>query len=171
MKTQFTASADGVVVAVTVVGTILLLGFAALLAVWATRLELLGIRAALLVAASLLALLPIGAYLYRPEQYRINGSTLTVVRRIGSVEIPLSSIHGSELVDRVAPAAWRLFGSGGLFGVFGWFYTAGLGRYRAYATRYRDGLLVRTDGGPIVLTPDEREELARALARGRRSNT
>jgi hypothetical protein len=170
MRIQFTASADSAVVAATVAGTIFCLGLAALLTVCATRLQLPGIRAALLFAAGMLALLPIGAYLFRPLEYRINDGTLVVVRSIGDVEIPLSSIRAAEPVSRVAPSAWRLFGSSGLFGVFGWFYTSELGRYRAYATRFNDGLVVRTDSGPIMLTPDKREELARVLTQSRRSD-
>ena len=49
----------------------------------------------------------------------------------------------------------RLFGSGGLFGFFGWFRNKTLGTYRAYSTDPKNTVVVKLKNRTIVVTPGD----------------
>lgn len=49
----------------------------------------------------------------------------------------------------------RLFGSGGVFGFFGWFRNRSLGTYRAYGTDPKNTVVLEMRHVTIVVTPDD----------------
>jgi hypothetical protein len=61
----------------------------------------------------------------------------------------------------------RVFGAGGVFGGFGWFWSRRVGLFHAYATR-NDGLvLIRlASARPLIVTPARPEEFVQAVRRG-----
>ena len=62
----------------------------------------------------------------------------------------------------------RLFGSGGFFGFFGWFYGRRLGRFRGYITNHKDLVLITLrDGGKLVLSPHPAEAFLEYLEKNR----
>jgi len=96
------------------------------------------------------------AYAYSPRSYVVSGSSLLIKRLIGSVRVPLEGVR--ELRTGTADdfrGCIRLWGSGGLFGYYGWFRTARLGKCRWYVTNRRDCVILATDEGTVVLSPSD----------------
>ena len=101
--------------------------------------------------------------LWAPQRYLVKGNLVTVRRRIGDVGI---------LVSR-EPQRWRwtwwglrLFGSGGLYGYFGYFYMKRIGRVRMYATnRHNMVLLVDQKGRKILVSPNEVDRFIQQLGK------
>jgi hypothetical protein len=96
------------------------------------------------------------AYLYSPQSYEVSGRSILIKRLIGTVRLPLDSIR--EL--RTGNAAdfqrcIRLWASGGLFGYYGWFKTAKLGKCRWYMTNRSNSVIVVTDERTVVLSPSD----------------
>jgi len=100
-------------------------------------------------------------FLWAPQRYLVRGNLVTVQRRIGDVSI---------LVSR-EPERWRwtwwglrLFGSGGLYGYFGYFYMRRIGTVRMYATnRHNMVLLVDEKGRKILVSPNEADRFIQQL--------
>jgi hypothetical protein len=99
--------------------------------------------------------------LWAPQRYLVKGNLVTVQRRVGDVRI---------LVSR-EPEHWkwtwlglRLFGSGGLYGYFGYFYMKRIGSVRMYATnRHNMVLLVDEKGKKILVSPNEVDRFIQQL--------
>ncbi len=102
-----------------------------------------------------------------PRGYRVSPEGLEILRNVGAVRVArerLVSADRVELTPGQLLKGLRLFGAGGVFGTFGWFWQANLGVFRAYVTRsdrlVRVGLL---NGRPIVLSPDDPDGFVAAL--------
>jgi hypothetical protein len=69
----------------------------------------------------------------------------------------LSEIESASPLDSAGTRVIRVFGVGGFFGSYGLFSSDKLGRFRAYATRRGQAVLVKRKSGllPIVITPDD----------------
>lgn len=93
-----------------------------------------------------------------PTAVVVQGGELRVERRAWSaLRVPLSSVASAAPLDRLTGRTLRVFGVGGFFGSYGLFSNQDLGRFRLYATRRGQAVLVRRTGSelPIVLTPDD----------------
>jgi hypothetical protein len=93
-----------------------------------------------------------------PRELVVDGGEVRIERRAWRpLCIPLASITSAAPLDRVGRRAVRLFGTGGFFGSYGLFWSDALGRFRLYATRRGQAVIVRRTGGalPIVVTPDD----------------
>ncbi|MGC9157815.1 MAG: PH domain-containing protein, partial [Terracidiphilus sp.] len=115
-----------------------------------------------LVSAAVIAL----AYAYSPRGFEVSGGAFRVKRLIGSVVFPLTSLR---FVRDATPADFRgsvrLWGSGGLFGYYGLFWSRTLGKSRWYVTD-RSKAVVVTDGSQTVLvSPEDRDEFLAAIER------
>jgi hypothetical protein len=61
-----------------------------------------------------------------------------------------------------------LFGSGGFFGYFGWFYGRHIGRFRAFATNGTDLVLITLrDGQKLAMSPYPPDAFVECVARPR----
>ncbi|HEX3157136.1 MAG TPA: PH domain-containing protein [Gemmatimonadaceae bacterium] len=119
-----------------------------------------------LLSAALCACIIAGCMLYAPRGYALDAAALRVRRRAGELEIPLASITAVRRAQREElRGSIRAFAVGGLFGYFGRFYNSRLGRYRMYATRSSDYVLVTTNTGPVVITPAEPDQMVAAIER------
>jgi hypothetical protein len=98
------------------------------------------------------------AWAMSPRALVVAGGELRVERRAWPpLRIPLATVVSAAPLDRLGGGTLRLFGTGGFFGSYGLFRSNALGRFRLYATRTGQAVLVRRTGGalPLVLTPDD----------------
>ena len=92
-------------------------------------------------------------YLWAPRAYRVTDNKIIVKRLIGDFQITAAQ----------KPKRWRwtwwgirLFGSGGLYGYYGYFSFRGLGRVCMHATNRNNLVLVKDEkGGRFLLSPSE----------------
>jgi hypothetical protein len=115
-----------------------------------------------LVSVAVIAL----AYAYSPRSFEISDGTFRVKRLVGDIEFPLTSLR---FVRDANPADFRgcvrLWGSGGLFGYYGLFWSKALGKSRWYVTD-RSKAVVVTDGSQTVLvSPEDHDGFVAAIER------
>lgn len=108
------------------------------------------------ITGSLVAFLLVAAYAWSPTGYEISDGAVVVRRLAGNVRIRLDGIR--EV--RVATAddfrgCIRLFASGGLFGYYGIFRTSKLGKSTWYVTNRSRSVVIVSDSGTAVLSPDD----------------
>ncbi len=126
-------------------------------------------RALALVGALLITGVFVVVSLLAPRNYVV-GTDGIVVNRLGpSLVIAYECIQELRRIDSGEIGfAWRIFGSGGFLGWFGWFYSQSLGRFLAYATNQRDLVLItKTDGTKIVISPYPPDAFLEAVKRKR----
>jgi hypothetical protein len=97
-----------------------------------------------------------------PAGYAVGAADLAVLRR-GTR--PLLFPLGSLLAARPAamPHSLRVLGSGGMFGWWGRFANRDWGRFKAYATDRRRGVLLEWPGFKLFVSPEDPEALCRAV--------
>jgi hypothetical protein len=120
-------------------------------------------------APSLLVAMIMLPLAFSPSGYALGARDLAVTRRaVGPLLFPLGSLVAARTT--ALPRSWRLLGSGGLFGWWGWFANRDWGRFKAYATDRRRGVLLEWPGFKLFLSPADPDALCRAVLarRGRR---
>lgn len=108
----------------------------------------------LIVVAVVLAL----SWAMSPRALVVEGDELRVERRAWlPLRIPLASVASASPLDHLGRGTLRLLGVGGFFGSYGLFSNGEIGRFRLYATRAGQAIIVRRTGKalPLVLTPDD----------------
>ncbi|MFQ5724431.1 MAG: PH domain-containing protein [Terriglobia bacterium] len=113
--------------------------------------------------AALFLLIPLVTYSYAPTGYRVGPEGVRIQRGWGSVLIPRERLRGGRRAEGLELWGIRTFGSGGLFGFFGWFYSRRFGHYRAYVT-HRHKLVVVEAERVYLLSPDRPDEFLRQLS-------
>jgi len=122
-------------------------------------------RAVALVVALVLTLLGVGLGLaigWSPTGAIVDAGDIRISRRLApTVVIPLSEVRRISLLPPGQARGWRRT-SGTSFGQvrYGRFESEALGPFRLYAWRGGPYLLLETDDGPVVLTPDDPEGFA-----------
>lgn len=145
-----------------VVGVTLVASFGLLVAAGATM------TSRPLIAALLVGVVVLAALL-APRGFVVGHDSLTVERRLLPIEIPLRSIQRVETIEpRRLSGTIRTFGSGGLFGTYGRFWSRKLGHFRMYATR-SDGFVLVDAGALFVLTPSTPAAFVAAVESARRA--
>jgi hypothetical protein len=101
--------------------------------------------------------LVLGAWLVSPMSYTVEAGTLRINRPIGPVRINRADIREVRMVDEhELRGLVRTFGSGGLFGYFGKFYSRTLGHVTLYTTQRKNRVLIQTEQGKtFILSPDD----------------
>jgi Bacterial PH domain len=97
-----------------------------------------------------------------PAGYAVGSGNLAVVRRGAR---PLLFPLGSLLAARPAamPRSIRVLASGGVFGWWGRYANRDWGRFKAYATDRRRGVLLEWPGFKLFVSPEDPEALCRAV--------
>jgi Bacterial PH domain len=97
-----------------------------------------------------------------PSGYAVGAGDLAVLRRGAR---PLLFPLGSLLTARptAMPRSLRLLGSGGMVGWWGRFANRDWGRFRAYATDRRRGVLLEWPGFKLFVSPEDPEAFCRAV--------
>ena len=110
--------------------------------------ELLGVQVLLAAILIVPLVLSVRGYTVRDGQL--------LVHRLGWVtRFDLADLRKVEVAPGVMRGSLMTFGNGGLFGFVGHFRNNALGAYRAYATKKENAVVLRLNGGPVVVTPDE----------------
>ena len=113
--------------------------------------------APLLGLAAAMGGIALACALVAPREYVLEDDGITVNRTLGSlrVEGPLEveTVSARELMG-----IKMLLGSGGLFGYLGSYRPAGV-RYASALTRRDGALLVRGEGGGVLISPEDADAL------------
>jgi hypothetical protein len=109
------------------------------------------------VFIGVLAICVVGlSHAYSPRGYVVSGESITVRRLIGNVNIPLQGVREARITTPDDMRfCMRLWGSGGLFGYYGRFSTAKLGRSTWYVTDRKNMVVVRTAATTVLFSPDD----------------
>ncbi len=161
-------------VAITTVAVTIIIVIVDVTLLWVTHTTLAGrpIRVLPIAGALVIAGVFVVILLLAPRSYVV-GTDGIVVNRLGpSLVIAYECIQELRRIDSGEIGfAWRIFGSGGFLGWFGWFYSQSLGRFSVYATNQRDLVLItKTDGTKIVISPYPPDAFLEAV-RGKREQT
>ena len=110
------------------------------------------------------ALVLLLSYGYSPQRYVVSERSLTVIRLIRNVHIGLDHIQQARPV-RADDLKWgiRLWGSGGLFGYYGLYRTAELGKCTWYVTDRSKCVVVITSEKTVVVSPDDVDGFVAAI--------
>jgi hypothetical protein len=103
-----------------------------------------------------------------PSGYAVGAGDLAVLRRgTRPLLFPLGSLLAAR--PTAMPRSLRMLGSGGMFGWWGRFANRDWGRFKAYATDRRRGVLLEWPGFKLFVSPEDPDALCRAvLQRSRR---
>jgi hypothetical protein len=104
------------------------------------------------------------SYAYSPQRYILSDRSLTIVRLIGNVHIALDHVQQVRPV-RTGDLKWgiRLWGSGGLFGYYGLYRTAELGKCTWYVTDRSKCVVVITGEKTVVVSPEDVDGFVAAI--------
>jgi len=95
-----------------------------------------------------------GALLFIVSGYRVQSDALRVERLVTSTSVSLSGLTRVWADSQACKGSVRVFGNGGLFSFSGWFYSSRLGRYRLFATDWRNAVVLKfSDGRAVVISP------------------
>ena len=153
----FRAPYDRLAVALTVVG-LAIIGGAGLLFVL-LPVPFLALRLGVPAACLVIILL---TYRYSPCGYSVGPEGIRIHQGLGSTLLPLTSLRAVRRAGPGELCGLRTFGSGGLFGYFGWFWNRRFGHHLIYA-RSRHNLVLLEAGRVYLLSPDRPEEFIQRL--------
>ncbi len=121
--------------------------------------------------AGLLVLLAAGVWLWsRPQRFEVDSEALVVVWPVRRRRVPRRDLTAVRLLSagdcRAELGRGLRIGVGGLWGGFGWLWTARRGVLDFYVSR-TDGLVLveRRSGRPLLITPEQPDEFVAALRR------
>jgi hypothetical protein len=99
---------------------------------------------------------------FSPSGYAVGAGELAVLRRAARpLLFPLAGLAAAR--PTAMPRSTRLLGSGGLFGWWGRFANRSWGRFKAYATDRRRGVLLEWPGFKLFVSPEDPDALCRAV--------
>lgn len=157
----FRASLDGLAKGITVSITLL---FIVLIATQ-VHLFFTGEKAVALFVTVLLLIIYFGTFISRPLYYKITADSILVYRQYRKpVVISKQTIVKIKKVERAQiKKSIRHFGVGGLFGYFGNFLNARLGKMIWFVTNRNNLLLIETGTGQnIIISPNDPEAFLNA---------
>lgn len=97
-------------------------------------------------------------YAFSPRSYSIDRDSILVHRLAGNVRIPLDGVRQARMATPEDFAGRiRLIGSGGMCGYYGIFWTASLGKSTWYRAHRKNAVVVVTDSGTTLYSPDDPE--------------
>jgi len=96
--------------------------------------------------------------------YEVVPGELRVRRLLWSTRWPLDPSTRATIRPNAMRGSWRTWGNGGLFAISGRFSGSGLGRYRAFVTDAARTVVLETQQGIVVVSPDRPAEFSAAIA-------
>ncbi len=152
----FHARYDGLSIALTAF-SLLILGGAALLVLTFVPQRFSWPAALFLLAVALVT------YGVSPRGFSLSPEGLRIHRPFGAHVLPFDKVRSARRAQPNELCGLRTFGSGGMFGFFGWFWSRKLGHYRAYVTNRRKMVLVEAER-PYLLSPERPDDFLGALS-------
>lgn len=121
-------------------------------------------RQTILIVGPIVSVTIFLAYLWKPSYYEVTSEHVIVHRLIGATKYERSRIINVRAgePDEIKNAI-RLFGSGGMFGYFGKFRNQHLKTFVLQCTRRDNLVMIFTDKGLKVLSPDDQQGMIQAL--------
>jgi hypothetical protein len=104
----------------------------------------------------------VGCVLYTIRGYVVTPKHIAVKRLLWSTYLSRHDIATASVVD-IDRRGWRIAGNGGAFAFSGVFTSPEIGRYRAFMTGPKRGVLLEYPNRKVVLTPDDPERFVRTL--------
>lgn len=102
------------------------------------------------------------------SELRIEDDTLVVVMRRALRRLPLANSHARRLDRTDVEHLEGLTSLGGFVAGSGGFDSHRLGEFDLYASRLDHSVLVETEDGRVIVTPDDPEDFLQALEGGRK---
>jgi len=152
----FRARYDGLTIAITGLSLAILGG----VAFWGLVLVPIRFFWVVVVATSLVVLV---TYALSPRGFSLSPDGLRIHRPFGPHVLPYTRIRSARRAQPNELCGLRTFGSGGMFGFFGWFWSRKLGHYRTYVTNRREMVLVEAER-PYLLSPERPDDFLRSLS-------
>jgi hypothetical protein len=119
-----------------------------------------------IAALALGVVLIFGSYAWSPRAYSVAGRSVVIHRLAGPARFPLDDLREAR---PAAPGDFngsiRLFGNGGLFGYYGLFRTAKLGKCTWYVTNRANSVVIVTGAKTAIVSPDDVQEFLSAIRR------
>ncbi len=97
--------------------------------------------------------------------YELGPGELRVRRLFTATRVPLAAPVRAIIRPHAMRGSWRTWGNGGMLAISGHFSGSGLGRYRAYVTDPARTVVLETAHGIVVVSPDDPQAFAAAIAR------
>lgn len=98
-----------------------------------------------------------------PRGFSLSPDGLRIHRPFGAHVLPFARIRSARRAQPGELGGLRTFGSGGMFGFFGWFWSRKMGHYRAYVTHRQDMVLVEAER-TYLLSPERPDDFLRSLS-------
>ncbi len=95
--------------------------------------------------------------------YEVTPDGLYVNRLFWKTRIELSGLRSAALDPDAVRGAVKIWGTDGLFGIYGLFQNKALGRFRVFATDRARAVVLRFERRTVVVTPDHPEEFVRQV--------
>lgn len=96
--------------------------------------------------------------------YELAPGELRIRRLFWDTRWPLDAATRAFVRPNAMRGSWRTWGNGGMFAIAGHFAGSGLGRYRAFVTDPNRTVIVESGRGIVVVSPDDPERFADAIA-------
>ena len=118
------------------------------------------------ISEGIFALIFLASYAWSPTGYSVVDGDVVIKRLIGNVHIPVAGIREVRMATRDdLRGSMRVFGSGGLFGYYGLFRNSKLGESRWYVTDRSHSLVLVSDSGTAIVSPDDSAAFIAALGK------
>jgi hypothetical protein len=110
------------------------------------------------------ALIVLLSFAWSPRGYQVEDRSILVNRLAGKARIPLDDVREvRESASEDFTGCIRLFGNGGVFGYYGLFRTAKLGKSTWYLTNRKRSVVVVTASKTALFSPDDVEGFLSAI--------
>ena len=120
-------------------------------------------RRGAIILGTLLAVLTVVLVSLTVRGYEITPQHLLIRRLFWSTRWPLPPSTKAAVRPGVMARSWRLWGNGGFFAFSGYFSNAELGRYHAFVTDFARTVVLDTQRGPLVVSPDDPAQFSLAV--------
>lgn len=112
------------------------------------------------------AIVLFGAALFTVRGYSVTRECINVKRLLWSTRLPRDQLQSASVETEALRGSRRTFGNGGVFGLVGWFKSAGVGSYRAFATDLNNGVVLRYPHRTIVVSPADPQSFVKEIEDG-----